>query len=250
MGKEKNLAKKAVAEQEKANAAAAAAEAAEAASWEVGVKKDKKGAADKEAERLKKQAEKAAALAEDEEAIASVTVKTSKKKKGKDDFADLQAALAKAPKTAAQKASERKAAEAEKKKADRKKAEEEAKAAKETRDAEEDVQARKYASKGMVSNYMDDLLAHKKTDNKLNDEDTLDLTGLDSVFEALAGPGLADKHPRMKAIYSAYYEEQLPIMKEMYPGLKLSQYKERIYVQFQKAPENPNNSRDAAGGKA
>lgn len=243
MGKEKNLAKKAQAQQEKDNAATAAAEAAEAASWDVGAKKDKKGAAEKEAEKLKKAADKAAALAEEDAVLASVVVKkgsTKKAKKGKDDFAELQAALASAPKTAAQKAAERKAAEQAKKKEERMKAEQDAKAAKEARDANEMEQAKLYASKGMVSNHMDDLLSHKKANNKLDDEDTLDLTGLESVFDALAG-GMPDKHPRMKAIYTAYYQEQLPIFKEEHPGLKLSQYKERIYEAFQKAPENPNN---------
>lgn len=244
MGKEKNLAKKAAAEQEKADAAAKAAEAAEAASWDVGAKKDKRGTADKEAEKLKKAADKAAALAEDDEAISQVVVKkgsTKKGKKGKDDFADLQSALASAPKTAAQKAADRKAAEQARVKAERAKVDETAKAAREAREANELEKAKLYAAKGMVSN-QDDLFAHKKTDNKLDDEHTLDLTGLESVFDALAG-GMPDKHPRMKAIYTAYYNEHLPILKEEHPGLKLSQYKERIYEAFQKAPENPNNQK-------
>ena len=240
MGKDKNLANKAKAEAEKEAAAAAQAEAAEAASWSVGAKKDK-GGADKEAEKLRKQAEKAALLAEDEAALSSVVVKkaASKKKKGKDDFADLQAALASAPKTAAQKAADKKAAEDERKKAERARVVKEAQEAKAAKEAKDLELAKQYAAKGMVSNHTDLLLNHKKEDNVLQD-DALDLTGLDSAVEALSS-GLNEKHPRMKAIYTAYYNAQLPVMKEELPGLKLSQYKERIYENFQKAPENPNN---------
>ena len=32
-----------------------------------------------------------------------------------------------------------------------------------------------------------------------------------------------------QAEYNAYYESQLPLLREEHPGLKLSQYKERIF---------------------
>tara|TARA_A100001015_G_C14759210_1_gene620696 strand:- start:91 stop:834 length:744 start_codon:yes stop_codon:yes gene_type:complete len=232
------MAKKVALEEERANQAAAAAEAAEAASWEEGARKDKKGAAEKEAERLRKAAEKAALLAEDDAALSEVTVKKSKKKKGKDDFADLTAALAAAPKTAAQKAAERKAAEDAKKKAENLKKAEEAKEAKALKEAEEAKKQKAWAAKGMVANHTDDLLMHSKSHNKLDDEDTLEVTGLDDAIEALS---MDEKHPRMKQIYKAYADAQLPLLREEYPGLKLSQYKQKIYDNFQKAPENPNN---------
>lgn len=44
-----------------------------------------------------------------------------------------------------------------------------------------------------------------------------------------------------QALYNAYYEAQLPIMKEELPGLKLSQYKDRIFEMWKKSPENPAN---------
>jgi hypothetical protein len=45
----------------------------------------------------------------------------------------------------------------------------------------------------------------------------------------------------LQALYNAYYERQLPIMKEDLPGLKLSQYKDRIFEAWKKSSENPAN---------
>jgi len=76
----------------------------------------------------------------------------------------------------------------------------------------------------------------------------------------------ADDHPerRRKALYAEYYSIQLPIIKEEQPGymfthsfivtpthlyshvptgLKLSQYKERIFEMWKAAPENPENQK-------
>lgn len=44
-----------------------------------------------------------------------------------------------------------------------------------------------------------------------------------------------------KALYAAFEEKILPEMREAYPGLKLSQYKERIFNAWKKSPENPRN---------
>jgi hypothetical protein len=50
-----------------------------------------------------------------------------------------------------------------------------------------------------------------------------------------------DKHPekRMKAAYKAYEDAQMPIIKAENPSLKLSQLKQIIFKNWQKAPENP-----------
>lgn len=50
-----------------------------------------------------------------------------------------------------------------------------------------------------------------------------------------------DKHPekRMKAAYKAYESAQMPILKAENPTLKLSQLKQIIFKNWQKAPENP-----------
>ncbi|KAF9453696.1 DUF1014-domain-containing protein [Macrolepiota fuliginosa MF-IS2] len=64
-----------------------------------------------------------------------------------------------------------------------------------------------------------------------------------------------EKHPerRFKAAFEAYQERELPNVKQEHPGLRLQQYKELLYKQFQKSPENPFNqatvSYDASKGE-
>lgn len=52
-----------------------------------------------------------------------------------------------------------------------------------------------------------------------------------------------DRHPekRMKALFRAYEEAQLPVIKAQNPSLKLSQLKQMIFKEWQKSPENPRN---------
>lgn len=67
-----------------------------------------------------------------------------------------------------------------------------------------------------------------------------------SVEEALSGLSVddgQDKHPekRLRAAFTAYEQANLPILRQENPGLKLSQYKEMLWKQWQKSPENPLN---------
>ncbi|KAG6856734.1 hypothetical protein H0H87_001334 [Tephrocybe sp. NHM501043] len=59
-----------------------------------------------------------------------------------------------------------------------------------------------------------------------------------SIGQQAAG---IERHPerRFKAAFEAYQERELPIAK--HPGLRLQQYKDLLYKQFQKSPENPFN---------
>jgi len=52
-----------------------------------------------------------------------------------------------------------------------------------------------------------------------------------------------ERHPerRFKAAFEAYQDRELPILRKEHPGLRLQQYKELLYKQFQKSPENPFN---------
>ena len=78
-----------------------------------------KASEDKEAEKLRKAAEKLALNAADEESNSEVKKVAKTKKKGKDDFDMLNATLAKMPKTKAMKDAEAKAiVDAERKKKD------------------------------------------------------------------------------------------------------------------------------------
>ncbi|XP_052866545.1 coiled-coil domain-containing protein 124 isoform X2 [Anopheles cruzii] len=67
---------------------------------------------------------------------------------------------------------------------------------------------------------------------------------IDQAIAVLSvGEAGADRHPekRMKAAYKAYEEEQLVRLKQDYPSLKLSQLKQMVFKNWQKAPENPMN---------
>ncbi|KAK0210160.1 hypothetical protein DFS33DRAFT_262373 [Desarmillaria ectypa] len=61
-----------------------------------------------------------------------------------------------------------------------------------------------------------------------------------SVGQQAAG---LERHPerRYKAAFEAYQERELPKLKEDHAGLRLQQYKDLLYKQFQKSPENPFN---------
>ena len=120
------------------------------------------------------------------------------KKKGKDDFDALNDALAKMPKTKAQKEAEAKKKADE----DRKMKEEEARIAKEARLKAEEDAIRKAAAKGMVMNHTDDLL--RPINNRLPDSDgEIFATGTDAAVDVLAdilgkGTNVSNVDKRMK----------------------------------------------------
>ena len=73
-------------------------------------------------------------------------------------------------------------------------------------------------------------------------------TGIDNAVSALnlatgGSTSPTDRHPekRAKAAYLAFEEQRLVTLKSEMPGLKRSQYKERIWKEWQKSPENPRN---------
>ncbi|KAG6826178.1 hypothetical protein H0H92_000825 [Tricholoma furcatifolium] len=57
-----------------------------------------------------------------------------------------------------------------------------------------------------------------------------------SIGQQAAG---IERHP--EAAFEAYQERELPKLKVEHPGLRLQQYKDLLYKQFQKSPENPFN---------
>lgn len=241
--KAKAEAAKAAAEDRANQKSAADAEANEASIWSMGAKDNSKAKAaeDKDEEKRRKAAEKAALLAAEEAEMSGVKREVKTKKKGKDDFDQLNAALAVQPKTKAQKDAEAKKKAMEEQKAKEAKAREE----KEARlKAERDMIA-KAAAKGIVMNHTDDLMI--PINNRLEEDDFEGASGLDGAIGVLSmgGGGAGDEHPerRQKAMYNAYYDAQLPIMRQDHPGLKLSQYKERIFDAWKSSPENPQNQK-------
>jgi len=171
-----------------------------------GVKSNKKetAKAEAEAEKLRKAKEKKELEEADNAAVAGVVVKkTATKKKGKDDLDFLNAALASAPKSKAQKEAEAKKKADDEAKQARIAAEEEKKAAKDAAAEKHAQDVRRMAAKGMVMNHADDLLLHNKSVNRLDDEDEISATGLEGALAGLSTTSGAkgdDLHPekRMK----------------------------------------------------
>merc|ERR1711865_62105 len=85
-------------------------------------------------------------------------------------------------------------------------------------------------------------IVDQKIDNRSTD---ISAQNIDDAVAAAADLNLEDapkeRQIGQKAAFSAYEEAQMPIMKSDFPGLKRSQYKEKIFQQWQKAPENPRN---------
>ncbi|KAI6123963.1 hypothetical protein EDD16DRAFT_589696 [Pisolithus croceorrhizus] len=96
----------------------------------------------------------------------------------------------------------------------------------------------------------------KERETEPAEEETFAATGIDNTLDLLevvtakldkasVGQQAAgiERHPerRFKAAFEAYKERELPKVKEDHPGLRLQQYQDTLYKQFQKSPENPFN---------
>lgn len=218
------LEKKAVVEAKRNAEKARQAEAEESASWAVG--SNQRGAsraaadAEKAAERMRREADKKKAQEQDDAANAGVAKPKKVKKKTEDVSALLMAGLS----------------SKEGKKKPVKKAE-----SKDTqlRKAQAEALDKKAKAKGIV---MQDDRALLVENNNRNHDDDLDATGIDDAIAVLGG-GSKVESKNLKVLYAAFEEKTMPVLRAETPGLKLSQYKERCFALWQKAPENPNNPR-------
>ena len=189
--------------------------------------------AEKADEANRKRAEKAALLASEEESMSSIKPKkvpTTKSTKKKTDFSLLEDALV---------------GNAEKKvKADKR-------ALKLKKEREERMNKEREVKKMEEMKAMDPLFVN--TNSMIGDhmggqlnaslvKGEVDASGVDAALSALSVKG-EEEHPekRMKALHKAFEERMLPEMKEEYPGLKRSQYMEKIFAIWKKSPENPMN---------
>lgn len=243
-------------EKKAANKAAKDAEATRlreqqsASEWSVGSNQrsmaKKELASQKADEALRRKREKEALLQEEEAALGNdktkkalgsgMKVKQAKKNKGrkKNDLSFLEDELVSAAD----------------KKAKQKKRDERLK-----KEAEEKKQKEKILKKEQELQNLDPLL--KNTNDMLGNLDLdsgrnaniqrgidFDASGVEGALQALGGSGASkDEHPekRMKALHKAFEEKMMPQMKQDYPGLKMSQYKEKIFNIWKKSPENPMN---------
>lgn len=70
--------------------------------------------------------------------------------------------------------------------------------------------------------------------------DMVKASGLDEVLDALSiVPKTEASEKRLKVAYEAFAERMMVQLKEDYPNLKLSQYKDMIFKAWKKSPENP-----------
>lgn len=185
-------------------------------------------AAAKADEKARKRREKEELLAA-EEAEMSVVKKAAPKKRGgkkkKDDLSLLEDALVK---------------NAEKKTKAKKRAQQEK--------LEEQERLQKEKAKRDDAIPMDPLLAN--TEQMLNVEAGSnvnrqimegDSTGLDAALASLNAGGGDEAPKSQKALYKEFEERMMPTVKQDYPGLRLTQYQNKIFAMWKKSPENPMN---------
>mmetsp|Transcript_29313 Transcript_29313/g.83362 ORF Transcript_29313/g.83362 Transcript_29313/m.83362 type:complete len:251 (-) Transcript_29313:36-788(-) len=230
--------KKAAAQSVKDAKAAAAAEAQREAEWGKGAnaraQSKSEEAAAKADEAARKKAEKAALLAEEEANLgpskpkkAPVLSKQGKNKK-KDNLSMLEDALVGA---ADKKVKAKRQADRLK---EQKQKEEEAK----KREEEVPIDPLLANTNMMIAGTEDDMVGRAANRATMSENQA---SGIDGALESLnisAGPQNA---PSAKALFKAFEERMLPEVKADYPGLKLSQYKEKVFNMWKKSPENPAN---------
>ena len=152
-------------------------------------------------------------------------VKKTKKKKG-DDFELLNEALKNAPKTKAQKEAEQKQQEKLQKIAELERVNAKLKEEKELLEKEK----QQNIQKGMV--YEDDNIMDMEVHNTFEEDEQV-ITGLDNILSSFSTEDSLS--------FNKFYHQQLPIMKNEYPGLRLTQSQQKIHVLWKKSPLNKNN---------
>ena len=59
--------------------------------------------------------------------------------------------------------------------------------------------------------------------------------------EAASAAGVGPASANRKAAHLAFEDRVLPQLKDEFPGLKMSQYKDKCFKLWEKSPENPKN---------
>eukprot|EP00980_Cylindrotheca_fusiformis_P021506 scaffold8353_cov138-Cylindrotheca_fusiformis.AAC.37 len=196
-----------------------------------GLKKNETAAA-KADEAARKRQEKAALLAEEEENLKSgkpkkIPTLSKKGKKKKNDLSLLEDALVGAAdkKVKSKRASERLKEEKEK--------------LAQKQQPEKPLDPLMANTENMISGTEDDLVGRKA--NKAVDTEAAGV-GIDGALDALnIGLGGPTAEPTRKALYKAFEERKMIELKQELPGLKMSQYKDKIFSLWKKSPENPAN---------
>lgn len=226
--------------------------AAEDAEWKKGanVKRASKEeeAARKADEAARKRREKAELLAAEEEemgnsgaAKAKKALNAAKKKgkgKKKDDLAFLEDAL--------QSAADKKS---KKKKADQLANKQKQEAAAKSKESEAPLSP----ADPLLAN-TEQMIGNENDAQKVGrdaNKARMEAAGNSGIEAALDSLNVTSTTPvkSAKALYAEFEERMMPQVKEDYPGLRLSQYKEKIYAMWKKSPENPANAIDSSTRK-
>lgn len=199
--------------------------------WSQGTNKkgDKKAQLEneKQMEKIQKAKEKQELLQADEESTSNIKVTAKKGKKSKtDDFAMLNQSLASAPKTKKQKEQEEKIKE----QLERKKHEEKIKHQKEQELLKKEEERKKASLKNINIDHQDELM--NKVENKLNYE--IEVSGIDDAIDVL-------ENKKSTCTFNEFHKNKLESLKNLFPGLRLSQYNDKIQQLWKKSPENPKN---------
>ena len=155
--------------------------------------------------------------------------KKSKSKKKSDDF-ELLKTLANIPKSKAQIEREEKL----KKKEEQRKLEEQKKLEKDELLQKQQEKERRLLQKGIVDN--SDIYFPIQN----NDEEFDCVSSIDNALDLLNED---EQDPKVKDIFKEFYKTQFQILKEENPGLRLNQYKERIYKLWKRSSENPYSNK-------
>ncbi len=206
----------------------------EDASWEIGI--NKKGKIreemknEKHEQKLKRNKEMKELLEHENETILSNIGKRPKTRRAKDDdFSLLNETLKNVPKTRLQKEAELKQKQREQQKFIQLKREKE-KEERLKREREENYLLEK---KGIVK---DSTLMIEINNHDIYEESSIYATGIDNALD------LFDKNHHTKLSFDEFYKEKLPILKEQIPGLRLSQYQDKIKKLWKSSIENPLNN--------
>lgn len=94
-------------------------------------------------------------------------------------------------------------------------------------------------TKKMIGSEQEDDVGRQANKARMESAQT---SGIDAALQSMnvGGDGTQPKQS-FKALYNEFEEKTLPQVKEDYPGLRLTQYKEKVWQLWKKSPENPNN---------
>eukprot|EP00557_Chaetoceros_sp_GSL56_P006510 CAMPEP_0176506258 /NCGR_PEP_ID=MMETSP0200_2-20121128/16936_1 /TAXON_ID=947934 /ORGANISM="Chaetoceros sp., Strain GSL56" /LENGTH=271 /DNA_ID=CAMNT_0017905875 /DNA_START=20 /DNA_END=835 /DNA_ORIENTATION=+ len=207
--------------------------------------------AEKADEQARKRAEKAALLAAEEANLSGKPVKKlptlSNKKSGQgskkknNDISLLEDALV--SDTDKKVKAEKRAARLKREKEERERMEKE----RQKVEAAKNVDPLLANTDAMIGDSINSVMMEGGSGGRLNASlvaGEIDASGIDAALSSMKlASGVVDDHPekRMKALHKAFEEKMMPEMKQQYPGLKRSQYLEKIFILWKKSPENPMN---------